>query len=99
MPWEFDPAHSQIEFAGTHLHLTTLKGGFSRMHITLDLDEADITRSSLLATIDPSSVWTQNPLSTTVLFRLSHLEADRYPTISFRSRHIEQRGDHYAISG
>lgn len=99
MPWDFDPHHSLIEFSAKHLGIATLKGFFSRAQMTIDLNEEDITRSSVEAVIDAASVDVHYQRATELFRSEAHLDAERYPSITFRSRRIEPRGDHYAMLG
>lgn len=99
MAWEFDPHHSLVEFRARHLGLANLQGTFSRAAVSVQLDEEDITRSSFEAVIDASSVDVHYERATEIFRSDAHLDATRYPTIEFRSRRIEPRGDHYGVVG
>jgi len=91
--WTLDPAHTLVEFSAKHMMFTTVKGRFKTVRGTILLDEANPANSSVEAEIDAKS------LDSGVEFRDNHLrsadflEADKYPTITFKSTRIELQGD------
>ena len=54
--WEIDPAHSTIEFSVKHMMVSTVKGQFEKVKGTVDLDDKDVTKSTVEVTIDLTSV-------------------------------------------
>ncbi|HXJ94751.1 MAG TPA: YceI family protein [Terriglobia bacterium] len=50
--WNIDPVHSVAEFKVRHMMVTNVKGQFTRVAGSLDLDEADVTNSQVQATIE-----------------------------------------------
>jgi polyisoprenoid-binding protein YceI len=80
--------------------ITTVKGRFKDFDVTLELNEDDITKSSVTVSISAASI------DTGVLDRDNHLRSadflyvDAYPTITFVSRYIRQAGDNrYLVTG
>jgi polyisoprenoid-binding protein YceI len=95
-----DPDHSVATFAIRHLMIAHVRGMFPKVTGTIRYDEQDITRSSVEAEIDVSS------LSTGVKKRDEHvlsnemLDAARYPTMTFRSTEVERKaGNALAVHG
>ena len=43
--WKIDPAHTDVSFSAKHMMITTVRGKFDRVEGTLELDEAQPTRS------------------------------------------------------
>jgi polyisoprenoid-binding protein YceI len=88
-----DPDHSISTFSIRHLMIANVRGMFPKISGVISYDDRDITRSSVEAEIDVSS------LSTGVKKRDEHvlseemLDAAQYPTMTFRSRSIERMGD------
>jgi polyisoprenoid-binding protein YceI len=54
--WDFDLTHSSINFHVRHLMVSKVHGRFHKWGGSLELDDADLTRSHLDVTIDASSV-------------------------------------------
>ena len=99
--WNFDPVHSSADFAVRHMMVSTVRGGFKNVTGTINFDPDNIEASSVEATINVSEM-----SSTGVADRDNHLkspdflEAEKYPTITFKSTSVKQTGDNTAkISG
>lgn len=90
--WTLDPTHSIAEFAVKHMMLTTVKGRFRDVQATLQVNEDDPTRSSVVATIDVASIDTNVPDRDAHLRSDDFLNAEKYPHITFRSTRIEPAG-------
>src|SRR5207245_171526 len=56
--WRVDAHHSRVAFSAMHMGIITVHGVFETVEVELDLDPADLTRSSVVARIDASSVST-----------------------------------------
>ena len=54
--WNLDPKHSVAEFKVRHMMISHVKGTFSALSGTLQLDETDYTHSKIDASIAVSSV-------------------------------------------
>jgi polyisoprenoid-binding protein YceI len=99
MPWDCDPNHLRAQFSAKHLGIVTVTGFFRSVQATLDLDDDDPTRWSVVATIDVASLDTNNDIRDRKLKSAEYLDADRYPTISFRSTRVEPVGDGHLLYG
>lgn len=88
--WNIDPAHTQTSFAVKHLVISTVRGEFGKTTGTIHLDEADLTRSSVEATIDAATVSTRNPDRDAHLRSPDFFDVARYPTVTFRSTRVEK---------
>jgi polyisoprenoid-binding protein YceI len=97
--WTIDPAHTQAEFSAKHMMITTVRGHLAGAAGTIELDEDDLTRSSVVATLDASTVDTGMAQRDAHLRSADFLDADRFPQIAFRSTRIEKAGDGYRITG
>ena len=92
--WTIDPNHSLIEFAARHFDVAYVKGRFRSFSGTVTVDEQDILKSGVELTIDASSVESGAVEQREDLIRGEEmLEAQKYPTITFKSTRIEQAGD------
>jgi polyisoprenoid-binding protein YceI len=98
--WTIDPAHSDTTFAVKHLVISTVRGHFGKTTGTVQLDEADPTRSSIQATVDVSTVDTRVPNRDADLKSENFFDVAKYPTATFKSTKIEKAGaDHLKVTG
>lgn len=90
--WNVDASHSTVGFSVRHLVISTVRGDFTKFSGKVQLDEADVTRSTVDATIDVASI------DTRVADRDGHLkspdffDAAKYPSITFRSTKVAKAG-------
>jgi polyisoprenoid-binding protein YceI len=100
MAWEFDPAHTQIEFVAKHMMVTTVRGRFDRFSGTFDLDEPNPANSKVDVTIDATSITTGQEQRDAHLRGADFLGVEHYPTITFKSTQVTLKGeDHAAVTG
>lgn len=98
--WEIDPAHTHVEFAARHMMITTVKGEFSGIQGTIQVDEDHPERSQMEATIDAATLDTRSEQRDNHLRSADFLEVDRFPAITFQSRRVEfQDATHFTIAG
>jgi polyisoprenoid-binding protein YceI len=88
--WQIDPAHSSAQFAVKHLAISTVRGAFTKVTGTLQLDDKDITKSTVDVTIDAGSVDTRVPDRDKDLKSDHFFDVEHYPTITFKSKKVEQ---------
>jgi polyisoprenoid-binding protein YceI len=88
--WNIDPAHSSAQFAVKHLMISTVRGAFTSVKGSIQLDDKDITKSSVEVTIDVNSVDTRQPDRDKDLKSDHFFDADHFPTITFKSKKVEQ---------
>lgn len=99
MPWVYDSTHSVIAFDNKHLGIAVIKGWFKEAEVTVQIDDADLTHSSVHAVIQAASIDTGVERRDDTLRDDIYLDVAKYPTIEFRSTHIEPRGDRYDLIG
>jgi polyisoprenoid-binding protein YceI len=88
--WQIDPAHSSAQFAVKHLMISTVRGAFTSVNGSIQLDDKDITKSSVEVTIDVNSVDTRVPDRDKDLKSDHFFDAEHFPTITFKSKKVEQ---------
>ena len=91
--WKIDPVHSGAEFKVKHMMISNVKGQFTGVSGTLSLDEADITRSKIEATIDVASIDTREAQRDAHLKSADFFDVEKFPTLSFKSTNIARRGE------
>ena len=94
-----DPAYTSAMFAVKHLMVATVRGRFSKVQGKLDLDENDITRSSVSATIDATSIDTDEPKRDEQLRGPDFFEVQKYPTITFKSTRVQRARNGLRVTG
>ena len=98
--WNLDTVHSGINFTVRHMVVSKVRGRFARFSGTVALDESDLTRSSVEATIDAASIDTGTAQRDDHLRSADFLDVERFPEIRFLSTRIEKvSGDRYRLTG
>ncbi len=100
MAWEIDAIHSHAAFSVRHMMVSTVRGHFNVLRGQLHIDESNPANSSVEAEVDVTSVNTQNEQRDAHLRTSDFFEADKYPTITFKSTKVEHVGDQdYKVTG
>ena len=101
--WQLDPPHSSVEFSIKHMMMTTVRGRFKDVNAVLTADEQRPEGCAVEVRIAVASIDTGDPARDTHLRGADFFDAERYPTISFKSKRIEgdfrQEGDHFRVDG
>jgi polyisoprenoid-binding protein YceI len=87
--WQVDGAHSTVNLAVRHMVISKVRGRFSKWSAKLQLDTADLTRSTVEVDIEAASIETGVADRDTHLRSPDFLDAAKYPTVRYRSRRIE----------
>jgi polyisoprenoid-binding protein YceI len=86
--WNIDPVHSSAEFKVKHLMISNVKGRFTSLSGVLTLDESDLTKSHVEATIDTASISTHDAQRDGHLKSPDFFDAEKFPTMTFKSTAI-----------
>ncbi|GAC1647302.1 MAG: YceI family protein [Gemmatimonadaceae bacterium] len=86
--WKIDPSHSSVEFSAKHMMITTVKGRFTDFEGTIVTDSENPSRSSVEATLKTASIDTRTEQRDQHLRSADFLDAERFPTISFKSTRV-----------
>ncbi|MCY4389434.1 MAG: YceI family protein [Desulfurellaceae bacterium] len=98
--WKSDSAHASVQFAVRHLMVATVRGTFDKFDVTAVIDEDDISRSSVEATIEVASINTRNQKRDDHLRGPDFFDAAQHPTITFKSKVVEKIQDYsYKVTG
>lgn len=97
--WNLDPVHSVAEFKVRHMMISNVKGQFTGISGVLNMDESDITRSTVEATIDASTINTREAQRDTHLKSADFFDVEKFPTLNFRSKSVKHAGDGLAVTG
>jgi polyisoprenoid-binding protein YceI len=100
MAFEIDPIHSQVTFSVRHLMVSNVRGTFNVIRGHLHIDEQNPANSWVDAEADAASVNTRNEARDGHLRSADFFEADKYPTLTFKSTSVEQvEGPEYKVTG
>ncbi len=91
--WTIDPVHSVAEFKVKHMMISNVKGQFTGVSGTLTLDEADLTRSRVEATIDAASINTRDAQRDAHLKSADFFDVEKFPTLAFSSTRVTRTSD------
>ena len=98
--WQIDPAHSAAQFAVRHMMVSTVRGEMGKVTGTVNIDEGDLTKSSVEATIDATGINTREQKRDDHLRSPDFLDTAKYPTITFKSTKVTKiSDDHYQVTG
>jgi polyisoprenoid-binding protein YceI len=91
--WNLDPVHSVAEFKVKHMMISNVKGQFPKVTGKLTLDESEVTKSQVEATIETASIETRDPQRNAHLKSADFLDVEKFPALSFKSTSIRRIGD------
>jgi len=90
--WEIDRAHSSAGFAVRHFGVSTVRGTFTNINGTIQIDDKNLANSSVDVTIDATTVNTQNGQRDTHLKSQDFFDVANHPTMTFKSKKVEAAG-------
>ena len=97
--WTSDAAHSEVDFSIKHLSISNVHGRFGHVTSTIVLNEGDIAKSTVTASIDVAA------LDTGESARDNHLKTDaffdvaKFPTATFSSTSVTKNGGNLKVAG
>jgi polyisoprenoid-binding protein YceI len=91
--WDFDHAHSSIDFTIRHMLVSKVRGRFTKWSGDLQIDEQDWSRSRIAVKIDVASVDTHEPQRDAHLRSPDFFDAANHASIEFQSKHITKKSD------
>jgi len=97
--WQIDPAHSEADFTIKHMGISNIHGRFGNINGALDLDDKDITKSDVNATVDITSVDTGVAQRDTHLKSPDFFDASKYPTMTFVSKSLSNNNGQLQLTG
>jgi len=94
--WNFDPAYTTVEFVIRNLWFN-VKGRFKDFEGVIVLDEEDVSRSSVTATIRAGSIDTGNKRRDAHLLAHDFFDVEKFPEIEFKSTSVRRGKDRDAL--
>ncbi len=96
--WVLDPIHSELSFKVKHLMIANVNGAFSQF--TAAIDGEAIANSAVKATIDASSITTNNTDRDNHLKSADFFDVENYKDIFFTSTSFKKTADeNYTLTG
>ncbi|MDB5080717.1 MAG: YceI family protein [Chloroflexi bacterium] len=100
MNWTIDGSHSLAEFSVKHMMVATVKGRFQNFSGNIVWDETNPANSSVEATLEVSSITTNDEKRDGHLASADFFETEKYPTITFVSKKVEAKsGEEFKVTG
>jgi polyisoprenoid-binding protein YceI len=90
--WQIDPAHANAQFSVRHLSISNVSGQFNKVSGSVQLDDKDVTKSVVNASVDVASVDTRDNGRDGDLKSDHFFDVAKYPTMTFVSTKIENAG-------
>jgi len=91
--WNIDLVHSGVSFSIRHMVVSKVRGRFAKFNGVLNLDDDDVTRSVVEATIDASSIDTGTEQRDAHLRSADFFDVEKFPELKFKSTRIEKVSD------
>ncbi|MEV4318186.1 YceI family protein [Actinocrispum sp. NPDC049592] len=96
--WDIDPVHSEVAFTVRHMMVSKVRGRFRSFSGTI-VTGADVTDSTVIASIEAASVDTGNVLRDRHVRSADFFDADHYPLWTFRSTAVRAGGHGLVVDG
>jgi polyisoprenoid-binding protein YceI len=97
--WISDPAHSEVDFTIKHMSVSNIHGRIGNVVATVLLNETDIAKSSVTATIDVSTVDTGVTARDTHLKTADFFDVAKFPLATFASTSVVKHGNGLTVTG
>ncbi len=98
--WEIDAAHSAVKFSVKHMMVSKVSGNFGKVEGKVNYDGKNLNKASVDATIDVTTIDTQEPKRDEHLKKKDFLDTEKYPTMKFVSTKVKPtKGGAFNIEG
>ncbi len=98
--WNIDIAHSGVHFTVKHMVIAKVRGRFAKFGGTVQLDERDLTRSTLDIHIDAASIDTGIADRDAHLRSADFFDVEKFPALTYKSKRVEKVGEgRYRVIG
>jgi polyisoprenoid-binding protein YceI len=96
--WDIDPVHSEVGFSVRHMAVSKVRGRFDKFEGVVVTGE-DPLSSTVTATIDATSINTNNEQRDGHIKSADFFEVETHPTWTFTTTGVKADGDDYLLSG
>jgi polyisoprenoid-binding protein YceI len=95
--YNIDPVHSYVGFSISHLVISSVKGKFNEVTGSVTLEDKKLKTAQ--GTIQVKSLDTGNAKRDADVRGEAFFEADKYPTITFQTKRVEEKGSETVVVG
>jgi polyisoprenoid-binding protein YceI len=88
--WDIDTGHASANFAVKHLMISTVNGTLGDVTGKVEVDDKDVTKSKIEATIDVKGINTKQAKRDEHLRSKDFFDVEKFPTMTFKSTKIEK---------
>lgn len=96
--WDVDPSHSEVAFVIRHLMVSKVRGTFNDFSGSFVVGDS-LAASSVQADIAVASIDTNHADRDAHVRSAEFFDADRFPTMTYRSTGVRADGDDYVVDG
>jgi polyisoprenoid-binding protein YceI len=97
--WVSDPNHSEVDFSISHMSVSKVHGRFGAVNATIVYNEADVTKSTVTATIGVGTVETGVDQRNNHLKSADFFDVANMPTATFTSTSVAKNGNKLTVTG
>lgn len=97
--YKIDPVHSSVLFSIKHAGITDFHGSFNEINGTVVFDAADPSKSTVELSVPVQSVDSRHPKRDAHLKSPDFFNAEKFPTVTFKSTKVEGHGDVFQVTG
>lgn len=97
--YKIDTAHSSAGFSVKHLMVSNVKGQFSKVAGVINYDDANPATATAEATIDVTTVNTNEPKRDAHLKSADFFDVEKFPSMTFKSKKAAKGGRGLLLTG
>ena len=97
--WTIDTNHAESTFSIRHMGVSTVRGAISGVKGTVVWDANDLSKSSVNATLDATTVTTNNAYRDKDLKSAGFFNVEKYPAITFKSTAVKRVNGKLEVTG
>ena len=90
--WRIDTLHSSAHFAVRHMMVSMVRGQFGGLKGQVSLNEQEIEKSTVEATVDAATLNSGEPKRDKDLKGPDFFDVEKFPALLFRSTRVERAG-------
>jgi len=97
--WKIDPMHTSAHFTVKHMMVSNVRGDFAKVSGTVNYDGKNLAKSNVTATIDTSSINTNEEKRDEHLKSPDFFDVAKYPVITFKSTKVLSEANGFKVIG